>query len=154
MVCSGYYATVASSSTVAPSSCTGAVPLSSYGTSVKGTKGEPFWCQLYRRPPCHPLPNLLHLDVWGQDPVLQCLAGLQVLPKPEVLLFIIHHPLWHWQLPQLGQLEDPISTLAEVVSRLSLGVPSTAMDLNLLEEEIGWKGQVGGNVRPLKAMVL
>ena len=27
-------------------------------------------------------------------------------------------------------------------------------DLNLLEEEISWKGEAGGNVRPLKAMVL
>ena len=38
--------------------------------------------------------------------------------------------------------------------RLSLGVLSMAADLNLLEEEIGWKGEVGGNIRPLKATVL
>ena len=28
------------------------------------------------------------------------------------------------------------------------------MDLNLFKEEISWKGEVGGNVRPLKATVL
>ena len=27
-------------------------------------------------------------------------------------------------------------------------------DLNLFKEEIGWKGEVGGKVRPLKAMVI
>ena len=57
-------------------------------------------------------------------------------------------------LPQLGQLEDPISTLAEAVSRFLLGILSTVVDLNLFEEEIGWKGEVGGNVRPVKATVL
>ena len=30
----------------------------------------------------------------------------------------------------------------------------TVADLNLFKEEISWKGEAGGNVRPLKAMVL
>ena len=71
-----------------------------------------------------------------------------------MLLFFIHHLLWHRQLPQLGQMEDPISALAEVVLRLLLGIPSAAEDLNLLEKEISWKGEVGGSIKPLKAMVL
>ena len=28
------------------------------------------------------------------------------------------------------------------------------VDLNLFKEEIGWKGEVGGNIRLVKAMVL
>ena len=44
--------------------------------------------------------------------------------------------------------------MAEVVSGLLLRVPSMAADLNLFKEEIGWKGEAGGNVRPLKAMVI
>ena len=44
--------------------------------------------------------------------------------------------------------------MAEVVSRLPLRIPNMAADLNLLKEEIGWKGEVGGKVRPLKAMVI
>ena len=28
------------------------------------------------------------------------------------------------------------------------------VDLNIFEEEIGWKGEVGGDIRPVKAMVL
>ena len=44
--------------------------------------------------------------------------------------------------------------MVEVVSRLLLSVPSTAVDLDLFEKEIGWKGEAGGDVRPLKATVL
>ena len=44
--------------------------------------------------------------------------------------------------------------MAEAVSRLTLRVLSMAADLNLFKEEIGWKREVGGNVRPLKAMVI
>ena len=43
--------------------------------------------------PHHPLPYLHHLDVGGQDPLLQHLAGLQILPKPDALLSFIHHLL-------------------------------------------------------------
>ena len=63
---------------------------------------------------------------------------------PEALLFLNHHLPWHWYLPQLGQPEDPISTMAEAVSGLPLRVPSTVVDLNLFKEEISWKGEVGG----------
>ena len=105
-------------------------------------------------PPHHPLPYLLYLDVRGRDPLLQHLDGLQVLPESEALFSFVHHPLWHWQLLQLGQLEDPISALAEVFLRFTLGVLSTGVDLNLFEEEISWKGESGGNVRPVKAIVL
>ena len=44
--------------------------------------------------------------------------------------------------------------MAKVVSKFSLSVPSIVADLNLFEEEIGWKGEKGGNVRPVKATVL
>ena len=76
------------------------------------------------------------------------------LALPEVLLLLNHHLPWHWYLPQLGQPEDLISTMVEVVSGLLLGVPSMAVDLNLFKEEISWKGEAGGKVRPLKAMVI
>ena len=105
-------------------------------------------------PPRHPLSHLFYLDIWRWDPLLQCLARPQVLPEPEALFFFIHHPLWHWWLPQLRQPEDPISTWAEVVSRLLLGVPSAVADLNLFEEKIHWKGETGGNIRLVKATVL
>ena len=62
--------------------------------------------------------------------------------------------LWHWQLLQLGQPEDPMSASAEVPLGFSLGVLSTVVDLNLFEVEIGWKGELGGNIRPVKATVL
>ena len=51
-------------------------------------------------------------------------------------------------------LENPISALAEAVLRLSHGIPSTVMEFNPLEEEISWKGEAGGDVRPVKATVL
>ena len=35
-----------------------------------------------------------------------------------------------------------------------LSIPIVAMDVNLLEEEMGWKRVAGGNVRPVKATVL
>ena len=54
---------------------------------------------------------------------------------------------------QLRQLKDPISTIVEVVSRLLLSIPSAAVDVNLLEEEIGWKGLTWGDIRPVQAMV-
>ena len=44
--------------------------------------------------------------------------------------------------------------MAEVVPGLPLGVPSMAADLNFFKEEISWKWEVGGKVRPLKAMVI
>ena len=31
---------------------------------------------------------------------------------------------------------------------------SVAADLNLFEKEIGWKGEAGGNIRPMKVTVL
>ena len=89
----------------------------------------------------------------GADPLLQHLSELKVLPEPEALLFLTHHTLWLWQLPQFGQVEDPISTFVELVSRLLLSNLSIA-DVNLLEEEIGWERLVGGGIRPAKAMVL
>ena len=42
----------------------------------------------------------------------------------------------------------------EVVSRLLLGVLSTVVDVNLLEEEIGWKGEAREDVKLMKAIVL
>ena len=111
-------------------------------------------CQYWLRDPQHPLPHLLYLDVQGWDPLLQHLTRLQVLPEPEALFFFVHWPLRHQKLLQLGQPEDPISTSAEAVSRFLLGVPSTLADLDLFDEEISWKGEVGRNVKPLKAMVL
>ena len=62
----------------------------------------------------------------------------------EALLFLIHHLPWHRQLPQFRQIEDPISAMMKVVSGLLLRVLSMAADLNLFKEEIGWKGEVGG----------
>ena len=47
-----------------------------------------------------------------------------------------------------------MSDFEEVVLRLSLGIPSIAVDFNLFEEEIGWKGVVWGDIRPVKATVL
>ena len=44
--------------------------------------------------------------------------------------------------------------MTEVVSRLLLRVLSMVVDINLFKEEIIWKGEAGGKVRPLKAMVL
>ena len=52
------------------------------------------------------------------------------------------------------QLEDPISAFVDIVPGLLLGVQSMALDVNLLEEEIGWKGEAGGDIRPVKTMVL
>ena len=52
------------------------------------------------------------------------------------------------------ELDDPIFLFVEVVSRLSLGIPSTVADVNLLEEEISWKRVVGGDVRPVQATIL
>ena len=52
--------------------------------------------------------------------------------------------LQHWQLPQLGQLEDPISDFVELVLRHFLGVLCETVDTYLLEEEIGWKGVARG----------
>ena len=75
-------------------------------------------------------------------------------PSQKCFLFLVHHPLQHRQLLQLGQSEDPISTMAEAVSQLPLRVRSTVADLNLLKEEIGLEGGSGGKVRPLKATVL
>ena len=145
---------VASSSAVVPPSCTRIAPISSYGAFPKGTKGRPSGAGLYRRAPCHPLAHLLHLDGFGWDAQLQGLARHQILPMPEVLLFLDHHPSRHQYLLQLGQLEDPISNMVEMVSRLPLGVLSMPVDLNPFKEEISWKREAGGKVRPLKAMVI
>ena len=57
-------------------------------------------------------------------------------------------------MPQLGQLENPISTFVEVVLRHSLCIPSTVANVNLFKEEIGWKGVVWGDIRPVQATVL
>ena len=56
-------------------------------------------------------------------------------------------------MPQLRQLEDPISIFAEVVSRLSLSVLSMAADVNLFKEDIDWKDVVWGDIRPVQAMI-
>ena len=71
-----------------------------------------------------------------------------------MLLFFTHDILWYWLLLQLEQLGNLISAFVEMVSSLSISIPIVAVDVNLLEEEIGWKGVVEGDIRPLKAMVL
>ena len=71
-----------------------------------------------------------------------------------MLFFFAHHTLQYWYLPQHGQLEDPISTFVEAFLRLLLGIPIVVADFNLLEEEIAWKEEAGGDVRPVKATVL
>ena len=55
--------------------------------------------------------------------------------------------LWLWQL------EDPISAFVEVALRNLLSILSVTVDVNIFKEEMGWKGIVGGYVRPVKAMV-
>ena len=69
-------------------------------------------------------------------------------------MFFIYHLLQHWQLLHLRHLKDPISTFVKAVLRLLLGFPSTAVDVNLLGEEIAWEGEAGGDLRPVKATVL
>ena len=62
----------------------------------QGCQGRSFRWWLYRRPPCHPLAHLLHLNVFGRDAQLQGLAGCQILAEPEALLLLNRHLLWYW----------------------------------------------------------
>ena len=56
-------------------------------------QGLAFLCQYWLWSPPHPLNHVLHLDIWGQNPLLQDLPRLKVPPKPEFLFFFNCHSL-------------------------------------------------------------
>ena len=129
---------------------TGTAPISSYGTPPRGAKGGPSSASSIASPHVTRSPTSSIWTSLGRTPNSRALPDAKSCPALETLLFLDCHLPQHRYLPQLGQPEDPISTIAEAVSGLPLGVLSMAVDLNLFKEEIAWKGEVGGKVRPLK----
>ena len=124
------------------------------GASIKGTKGGPSSAWLYRWPPCHPLAHLLHLDILGGMPNSSALPDSRSCPSQKRFSSssIIHCGIGSYH--SLGSLKTLYPPWQKWSLRLPLRVPSMVADLNLFKEEISWKGEVGGNIRPLKAMVI
>ena len=112
------YAT-ALSSTMAPSSCTGVAPLSSYSTSIKGAKGGPSGTGSIASPHITHLPTSFIWTSLGRIPNSSTLLDCQILPKPEVLLLL--RPSSAVALvvtSSSGSLKTQYPPLVEVVSRL------------------------------------
>ena len=135
---------------MAPSSCAGVAPLFSYGSaSVKGAKGGPSGAGSIAAPhasPIRPPPPSGSLKVGHLTPEPRQTPGLAQARSAPLLRSC--HPLWHWQLPQLGQPEDPISASTEVVSRLLTQCPQHAMAyLNLFRRRDKLEGGSGGECK-------
>ena len=59
----------------------------------EGHQGQAFMHQYGQRSLSQLLANILHPDIWRWDPLLQHLPELEILPKPESLLFFTHYML-------------------------------------------------------------
>ena len=147
------YAT-ALSFAVAPSSCTGVVPPSSFGTSVKGAKGDPSGTGSITSPhvTCSPTSS-----IWTSSngmPNSSALLDSRSCPsqKHSSYLPIIHCGIGSYR--SLGSLKTLYPPWQKWSGGLLLRVLSAAADLNLFKEEISWKGEAGGNIRPLKATII
>ena len=139
---------------MSPSSCTSVEPLSStyIGTSMKGVKGGPSCVSIGSSP---------HLTCWPKSSIWTSQGRT---PYSSISLDRRSHQSQKSCfssaviLSSIGNCHSSgsLKTLnpAFVVLKLLLGIPSTVAYVNLLEEEIVWKGVARGGIGPVKATVL